>query len=193
MTWKYPKSWVFNEMVTAAKLNEEVLNRLNDLWKYSAIGDFMVASGAQDAERVPVGDNTEAFTCDDSQPTGTKWAAALPVGSIVIWSGSIASIPAGWALCDGSSGTPNLQDKFVIGAGNSYAVGATGGVATVDDVHTGHAASGSVAEVGYAGANPGGSPILAHMTHSHSWGSGGATGVDTIPPYYALAYIMRTA
>lgn len=193
MTWSYPKSWVFGEMVTAAKLNEQVLNRLNDLWKYTAIGDFVVATGGQDAARVAVGANTQAFTCDDSQASGTKWAAALPIGSIVIWSGSIVSIPAGWALCNGSSGTPDLRDRFVIGAGSSYSPGATGGVLTVDDVHSGHTFSGSVAEVGYAGFNPGGSPILAHMTHSHSWGSGGATGVNILPPYYALAYIMRTA
>jgi len=42
-------------------------------------------------------------------------------GIIVLWGGAIVDIPAGWALCDGNSGRPDLQDKFVIGAGNAYA------------------------------------------------------------------------
>ena len=49
-----------------------------------------------------------------------------PTGGIIMWSGSIASIPAGWALCDGSNGTPNLRDRFVVGAGTSYAAGSSG-------------------------------------------------------------------
>lgn len=55
----------------------------------------------------------------------------LPAGSIMIWSGSAATIPVGWVLCDGSNGTPNLLDRFVTGAGSTYAVGATGGVTSV--------------------------------------------------------------
>lgn len=43
-----------------------------------------------------------------------------------MWSGSIGSIPAGYYLCDGQNGTPNLKDRFVVGAGNTYAVGNTG-------------------------------------------------------------------
>ena len=54
-------------------------------------------------------------------------AASFPVGGIIMWSGTIAAIPTGWALCNGSNGTPDLRDRFVIGAGSTYAVGATGG------------------------------------------------------------------
>ena len=46
-----------------------------------------------------------------------------------MWSGATNNIPSGWALCDGNNGTPNLQDKFIVGAGSSYAVDATGGSA----------------------------------------------------------------
>lgn len=56
---------------------------------------------------------------------------AVPAGVITLWSGSIASIPTGWSLCNGSSGTPDLRDRFVVGAGSSYAVNATGGANTV--------------------------------------------------------------
>lgn len=57
--------------------------------------------------------------------------AVVPTGGIIIWSGSSASIPSGWLLCDGSSGTPDLRDRFVVGAGSTYAVAATGGSNTV--------------------------------------------------------------
>lgn len=51
----------------------------------------------------------------------------FPVGGIIMWSGAIASIPGGWALCNGSSGTPDLRSRFIVGAGSDYTVGATGG------------------------------------------------------------------
>lgn len=76
-----------------------------------------------------------------------KTAIALAFqGMIVLWSGSSASIPSGWVLCDGTSGTPDLRDRFVVGAGNSYAVGATGGANSVatdsQGAHTHGAATG---------------------------------------------------
>lgn len=58
-------------------------------------------------------------------------AALIPAGVITLWSGSIASIPSGWLLCNGASSTPDLRDRFVVGAGTTYAVGATGGANTV--------------------------------------------------------------
>jgi microcystin-dependent protein len=55
----------------------------------------------------------------------------VPPGAIIMWSGSINDIPVGWALCDGSNGTPDLRDRFIVGAGGSYNVGNTGGEMTV--------------------------------------------------------------
>lgn len=59
--------------------------------------------------------------------------ALLPVGIIMLWSGSQASIPFGWAVCDGGNGTPDLRNRFVVGAGagGSYAVGDVGGANSV--------------------------------------------------------------
>ena len=54
----------------------------------------------------------------------------VPAGIICMWSGAATAIPAGWFLCNGSNGTPNLQNKFIVGAGGTYAVGATGGATT---------------------------------------------------------------
>lgn len=55
------------------------------------------------------------------------WTDSFPSGGIIMWSGSIVSIPSGWLLCDGTNGTPDLRNRFVVGAGSTYAVGATGG------------------------------------------------------------------
>ena len=55
----------------------------------------------------------------------------IPIGGIIMWSGSIVSIPNGWRLCDGTNGTPDLRDKFVVGAGNVYSVNDTGGTTDV--------------------------------------------------------------
>lgn len=46
-------------------------------------------------------------------------------GIVCLWSGAIVDIPAGWQLCDGTNGTPDLRDKFIIGAGDTYAVDAS--------------------------------------------------------------------
>ena len=67
-------------------------------------------------------------------------AAAFVVGQIIMWYGLIADIPAGWALCNGENSTPDLRDKFIVGAGNTYAVSSTGGAATVSAGVTGSTA-----------------------------------------------------
>jgi hypothetical protein len=56
---------------------------------------------------------------------------SVPTGAIFLWSGAANSLPTGYVLCNGSNSTPNLQNRFVIGAGDSYAVDATGGATTV--------------------------------------------------------------
>lgn len=55
----------------------------------------------------------------------------FPVGGIIMWSGAVDAVPSGWSLCNGSNGTPDLRNRFVVGAGSGYAVGATGGADTV--------------------------------------------------------------
>ena len=63
----------------------------------------------------------------------------VPKGFIGMWSGSVNNVPSGWALCDGANGTPDLRDRFVVGAGSGYAVAATGGVVSnsISHSHTG--------------------------------------------------------
>lgn len=57
--------------------------------------------------------------------------SVIPTGVIVMWSGSTSSVPTGWALCNGQNGTPDLRDRFIVGAGNSYSVGSKGGADSV--------------------------------------------------------------
>jgi hypothetical protein len=69
----------------------------------------------------------------------TGSAATVPTGLIAIWSGSTGSIPSGWLLCNGTNGTPDLRNRFVVGAGSTYGVGATGGTADAVVVAHSHA------------------------------------------------------
>lgn len=68
------------------------------------------------------------------QSTGNLHAASfaglgVPTGLVILWYGSVASIPSGWHLCDGTAGTIDLRGKFPVGAGigSDYSVGDTGG------------------------------------------------------------------
>jgi hypothetical protein len=148
-------------------------------------------------------------------------AAAFPVGGIILWSGSVASIPSGWALCNGSNGTPDLRNRFIVGAGSTYAVDATGGSADAIVVSHTHTATSVVTDPGHnhtmdsprqpnGGAiggtsnTPATAPAGGNIptTDSNTTGitvattnaSAGTSGTNAnLPPYYALAYIMKTA
>jgi microcystin-dependent protein len=97
--------------------------------------------------------------------------ARIPAGVIVMWSGAIGNIPAGWALCNGANGTPDLRDRFVVGAGSSYGVGATGGANTVAlagnqmPAHT-HGFSGTTNSAGNH------QHLLPHIQFNAPWGVG---------------------
>ena len=133
---------------------------------------------------------------------------------IMIWSGSAASIPVGWALCNGGNGTPNLQDRFVVGAGSAYGVGGTGGrtdAIVPSHYHTGgtntsgaHAHNYSVTSWSSSatdwqiGVNmPTSESTTTTSTngdHSHTFSTnytGEATAYQNLPPFYSLCYIMK--
>jgi hypothetical protein len=82
-----------------------------------------------------------SFSGDGSALTGI---VSIPTGVIVLWSGAVGAIPSGWVICNGANSTPDLRDRFVIGAGSTYAVDATGGSTTTSAVaaHT-HTLSGN--------------------------------------------------
>ena len=59
--------------------------------------------------------------------SGLSGIESFVTGMIILWSGSVGSIPSGFVLCNGSNGTPDLRNRFVVGAGDSYSVGNSGG------------------------------------------------------------------
>ena len=126
----------------------------------------------------------------------TPRRGTIPVGGIILWSGAVARVPTGWALCDGNNGTPDLTDRFVIGAGATYAVADTGGGLTSDHGFTQpatHAAHGTNLTAVQAGAGTNITEFNGSNEANHAAHAGGAvTGSHSLPPYYALAYIMRT-
>jgi hypothetical protein len=151
-------------------------------------------------------------TLDNLYPILQNSAATVDpftTGMIIIWSGSLGSVPAGWALCDGTNSTPDLRNRFIIGAGSTYAVGATGGSA--DAIVVSHTHTATVTDPGHVhgqGVNPATSPGYGTVvggggatsnTSSAVTGisvtnaSAGTSGTNAnLPPYYALAYIMKT-
>jgi len=109
----------------------------------------------------------------------------IPAGIITIWFGAIVDIPSGWALCDGNNGTPDLRNKFIPGAGEIYAPGDAGGA----DVHT-HQFTGNGHNHGIpVGMNIAGGSGFANST-SVSNSTGTTDNGSSLPPFYALAYIM---
>ncbi len=135
----------------------------------------------------------------------------VPKGGIIMWSGLIADIPTGWALCDGTNGTPDLKSRFIIGAGSSYEVGATGGNSFVSLSHSHSINNHTHSFAGTTDGDPGlvnvrrgdGDPVGSKHGHAHPFT--GVTGnpsdistdsrlssaQDIKPPYFALAFIMK--
>ena len=164
---------------------------------------------------VPIANGGTGATTAANARTNLDVAAsayAVPAGGIILWYGSTASIPTGWYLCNGqitpsSLTTPDLRDRFIVGAGSTYAVAASGGSANailVSHTHTftGTAHNhtvGAVTEVigtqygggAYGLTNPAipTTSVVAGGTNSTEGSSG--TNAN-LPPYYALCYIMKS-
>ena len=147
-----------------------------------------------------------------------EWGDAFVTGMIMLWSGSTSSVPNGWRLCDGNGGTPDLRNRFVVGAGSSYAVDATGGSANavlVSHNHTGstnttgnhshtlpHYLVQAVAGTGdidrdneyqqWKALSGQRTSTTGNHAHSFTTSTAGESGTNkNLPPYYALAYIMK--
>ena len=140
-------------------------------------------------------------------------ASAFTSGMIMLWSGSIGSIPSGWTLCNGSNGAPDLRNRFVMAAGDAYSVGQTGGSAdsivvahthtfTGDALplhsHTYGLSTSSGSGYGFTGsvtAQINVTTATSAVSAGTPTGTNASTGVSgtgaNIPPYYALAYIFK--
>jgi len=165
---------------------------------------------------------TSLITLDNLYPilqNAPAVSGTIPSGLIAIWSGSTGSIPSGWVICDGTNGTPDLRNSFILGAGNTYAVGATGGstdaivvshthtatsTSTVTDPGHFHTTNATYYGSGGPAATSGGSNLPTGATiNSATTGITVATSTTNatagvsgsganMPPYYALAFIQKT-
>lgn len=173
-------------------------------------------TGTPVAPTASVGTNTTQLAT-----TAFVLANGVPAGSILMWSGTIATIPSGWYLCNGSNGTPDLRNKFIVGAylddsgaktsitGSNTQTGGTKDAVNVSHSHTAtdsghtHSYGGNVSTSnqfpvsgggGYSGV---GTPYMASAntasgTASISVSTEGVSGTNqNLPPYYALAFIMK--
>jgi len=148
-------------------------------------------------------------TLDNIYPilqSATGSGATIPTGLIAIWSGSTGSIPSGWTICDGTNGTPDLRSSFIIGAGSTYSVGQTGGSAdaiVVSHTHTvtdpGHkhnttsTGSGTLINAAASGTTGANTSTTDTATTGITLQTAGTSGTNAnLPPYYALAFIMKT-
>ena len=144
-------------------------------------------------------------------------ASAFVTGMIILWYGDTSNIPGGFVLCDGQNSTPDLRDRFIIGAGNNFSAGSTGGNNTLTlteanlPSHRHFVVSNSFGGQNRTGSNVSANNQVAKGTgagnifetynlastgsnasagRSSSVGSG--TAIDNKPLYHALCYIMKT-
>ncbi len=129
---------------------------------------------------------------------GSSGSTGIPAGLIAIWSGASDAVPEGWRLCDGTNGTPDLRDKFVLGAGSSYAVGTSGGegnvILTVDQIpsHNHQVTIGAVGSVWGNEIGTGRSYTVRTIHNTvYTTSTGRTQPHNNMPPYYALCYIMK--
>ena len=220
-----------NDKITITSENgtgEYTINTISDVDGYRELVVF-----TESAEGT-VADDTPVQIVMDLAAASSGSGGGLPLGSIIMW--TIPEVPEGWQICDGTNDTPDLRDRFVIGAGNTYALDATGGSKDAIVVTHNHsvtvntktglngtltlinrggssganslmrARSGSVTTAtsgqgsygegwrGEGGSNS--SKATFKLDHNHSAStsvtSSGSSGTNkNLPPYYALAYIMK--
>lgn len=109
---------------------------------------------------------------------------------ICMWSGAVEDILAGWALCDGNNGTPDLRNRFVIGAGDTYAPGDSGGSINHTHEFTSDAHNHGIPQApGCPGAGP--NPCLDSLDTDTEVATGTTESNGVLQPYWALCYIMK--
>ena len=160
--------------------------------KVSNVGILTVTSAGINVTGVVT---ATSFVGSGANLTGIQ---GIPSGVIMMWSGASDAIPTGFVLCNGSNSTPDLRNRFVVGATDTYAVGATGGATSTNAVLGSVVANTGTednpnqiqdASSSYNGIqNKSSRDRHLHgvdLNHTHS-------NIPTVPPYYALCYIMKS-
>ncbi len=168
-------------------------------------GNIGVGGSAMFSQNLTVNGNLSV-----SSPSAISGRGAVPFGAIVIWSGSLNNIPSGWSLCNGSNGTPDLRERFVLGTTTD--VGGRGGASDVtltvsnipphthnyfgDDQLEGRDSKyGTTTKVesmgGYDADSTQKGSSKIYRTSATGGSNGSTKSFSILPPYYKLAYIMR--
>ena len=156
------------------------------------------------ANRIPLIVNPAASQIQEFNESTDSLLGAIPIGGIIMWSGKIADIPTNYALCNGSNGTPDLRNKFVIAAHSDQTVGVTTAATTITGSNTVSGGSKDAVVVEHThdllytqGAFGGTSGAVTPRDTGTTSGRISDAGVDgankNLPPYYALAFIMRVS
>jgi len=167
-------------------------------------GISSIASKLQNARTITLTGATSGSASFDGSSNITMATVAssqFSSGMVMMYSGSSGGIPIGWVICDGSNGTPDLRNRFIVGAGSGYSVSQTGGTKDAGLIKHYHLYNSGVT----AGATAlvdevtsGGVSVLKTLNAATSLttsveGTTDGTGTDTnLPPYYALYFIMKT-
>jgi microcystin-dependent protein len=165
-----------------------------------------------DTGNVGIGTTTPGATLDvdgdvrASEFVSTDGAGMIPVGGIIMWHGAENKIPDGWALCNGNNETPNLTDKFIVGAGESYRVRDTGGKEEVTLAknqmpkhnHIGTESYNQLVRYNKEGEKEAFDGNGSNNTnrfnlrwHASIVDAGESKPHENRPPYYALCFIMK--
>ena len=176
-------------------------------------------TGVPTAPTATAGTNTTQLATTAFVAAAAAAINSVPAGLIALWSGTIATVPSGWYLCNGSNGTPDLRNRFIIGANSDTAgiayttiTGAdTKSGGTKDAIIVSHTHTATVTDPGHFHSVTADGPANSYGPNSGGakYNSGGVTGTKTtgitvsnstegssgtnqnLPPYYALAYIMK--
>ena len=137
--------------------------------------------------------NTRAFVGDSGEILQMFHDACYLMNLAMVYTGAVVDIPLNWHICDGSvqngKTLKDLRDKFIVGAGSTYAVDATGGATSHSHIFTGSEVTSGAASASVNLATLG-LISVATGTHTHKVTAAGTTPAQSIlPPYYALAWI----
>lgn len=219
-TWLFnnpTSSWQSNISITPSSNVTANLGASTRYWGNLFVANATISGTVSVAGSMTV--PTPANNTSNTQVATTAFVRnILPTGVITMWFGSVLSIPDGWYLCDGTNGTPDLRDRFILGAGSTYVPGVTGGSANavlVSHTHTAtvtdpahshqmsfHQTSKSNNATPYMLSNPfigenfngtltlNSTSNVTGITVANS--TEGVSGIGAnMPPFYALAYIMK--
>ena len=129
----------------------------------NATNKLLYQSSNNDTSTLPAGNSGQLLQSNGSSaPSWVDAGGTVPIGGIIVWSGAQNAIPSGWALCNGSNSTPDLRNRFVVGAGDSYSVNTMGG-----------------------------SRHAVVVAHTHTTASGGSHGHGVNDPGHTHSYNVR--